>query len=378
MMFCAACTGLSFTAGPACGAFYYRRNMTMKAEKQDLRGMTVSELEELCVGLGEQKYRAKQMYSWIYGKRVQCIEEMGNLSGALRARLNEEADIGVLRVLAHQVSEQDGAEKYLFELEDGNAVESVLMRYNYGNSVCVSTQAGCRMGCVFCASGLNGLVRDLTAGEIVSQILDIMRNSSVKVNHVVFMGTGEPFDNYENVAKAIHILTEPLGLGMSARNITVSTCGLVPGIKTFADDFDQVNLAISLHASNDQRRKEIMPVAKSYSLDELIKACDYYTDKTKRRVTFEYALIAGENDSDRDMKELADLLRGHLAHVNLIPLNEVTETGLKSAGRKRAREFRSYLEDHGVPASVRRELGSDIDGACGQLRNKKTVIAADL
>ena len=334
-----------------------------------LRDLTIEELKELCVELGEKPFRAKQIFSWLY-KGVQDVDEMKNLPSGFLARLKEHAEVGMLRVLAHQKSAQDGTEKYLFELDDGNAVESVLMRYNYGNSICVSTQAGCRMGCSFCASGLNGLVRDLTAGEIVSQILDIARNSSVKVSHVVFMGTGEPFDNYENVSKAIGILTSHEGLGMSMRNITVSTCGIVPGIRKFGDDFPQVNLAISLHASNDDRRREIMPVAKRWSIKDLIAACDEYTDKTSRRVTFEYALIAGENDSDKDMKELAGLLRGHLSHVNLIPLNEVSETGMKSAGRARAKEFKSYLESHGVPASVRRELGSDIDGACGQLRNK--------
>lgn len=338
----------------------------------DLRDLTIEELKELCEELGEKPYRAKQIFSWI-AKGVQSIDEMSNLPAAFRARLSEQAEVGVLRVLAHQMSAQDGTEKYLFELEDGNAVESVLMVYDYGNTVCVSTQAGCRMGCSFCASGLNGLVRNLTAGEIVSQIMDIARNSSVKVSHVVFMGTGKPFDNYENVSKAIRILTDHAGIGMSMRNITVSTCGIVPKIGEFGDDFPQVNLAISLHASNDERRRRIMPVAKRWSLSELISACDEYTDKTNRRVTFEYALIAEENDSDRDMKELSDLLRGHLSHVNLIPLNEVSETGLKSAGRARAKVFRDYLESHGVPASVRRELGSDIDGACGQLRNRVTA-----
>ena len=336
----------------------------------ELRDLTIEEMKNLCADMGEKPFRAKQIYSWLY-KGVQAIEEMRNLPADFRARLEEQADVGVLRVLAHQKSAQDGTEKYLFELGDGNAVESVLMRYNYGNSVCVSTQAGCRMGCSFCASGLNGLVRDLIAGEIVSQILDTARNSGVKVNHVVFMGTGEPFDNYENVANAIRILTEPLGLGMSSRNITVSTSGLVPGIRRFGNDFPQVNLAISLHAPDDELRRSLMPVAKSYPLSELMAACDEHTEKTNRRITYEYALIKGKNDGERELMELAELLRGHLAHVNLIPLNEVGETGLKSSGRERALEFRDYLESHGVPASVRRELGSDIDGACGQLRNKK-------
>ena len=336
----------------------------------DLRNLTIEEAEALAVDLGEKSYRGRQIYTWLYRNKVQSIDEMTNLSAAFRERLEEEAEVGALRVLAHQRSKIDGTEKYLFELGDGNAVESVLMHYSYGWTICVSTQAGCRMGCTFCASGLNGLVRNLTAGEIVSQVIDISRESGMKIGHVVFMGTGEPFDNYDNVAKAIRIITEHGGLGMSMRNITVSTSGLVPGIKKFADDFDQVNLAISLHAADDESRRKIMPVAKSYPLDVLIKACDEYVAKTNRRVTFEYALIKGQNDSDADMKRLASLLRGHLAHVNLIPLNEVDETGLKSAGRERAQEFRKYLESHGVPASVRRELGADIDGACGQLRNK--------
>ena len=341
--------------------------------RYDLRNLTLEEARELCVRMGEKPFRAQQIFSWLYkGKSsVQSVDEIISLSAAFREKLKAQSwDVGVLRVLAHQMSAQDGTEKYLFELEDGNAVESVLMRYDYGNTVCVSTQAGCRMGCSFCASGLNGLVRDLTAGEIVSQVIDIMQNSRVKVSHVVFMGTGEPFDNYENVSRAIGILTEKQGIGMSSRNVTVSTSGIVPVIERFGDDFPQVNLAISLHAPNDEIRREIMPVAKAYPIKTLLAACDTYIEKTNRRVTFEYALIRGVNDGDRCMSGLADLLRGHLAHVNLIPLNEVDETGLKSSGRGRAMEFKKYLESHGVPASVRRELGSDIDGACGQLRNK--------
>lgn len=338
----------------------------------DLRNLTYEGMRELCVQLGEKPFRAQQIFLWLYGKTsgVQSIDEMGNLPAGFREALKEDWEVGVLRVLAHQMSAQDGTEKYLFELSDGNAVESVLMRYSFGNSVCVSTQAGCRMGCSFCASGLNGLVRDLTAGEIVSQIVDIMRNSKVKVSHVVFMGTGEPFDNYDNVSRAIRILTAKEGWGLSMRNITVSTSGLVPVIGRFADDFPQVNLAISLHAPNDDIRQKIMPVARAYPIKDLVAACDAYVDKTNRRVTYEYAMIDGVNDSDECLYELTNLLRGHLSHVNLIPLNEVGETGLKSAGRERAKEFKKYLETHGVPASVRRELGSDIDGACGQLRNR--------
>ena len=339
----------------------------------DLRNLTLDEMSALCENMGEKSYRAKQIFSWLYkgNSSVQAVDEMVNISASLREKLKKAGwDVGVLRMIMHQMSAQDGTEKYLFELADGNAVESVLMRYHYGNTVCVSTQAGCRMGCSFCASGLNGLVRNLTAGEIVSQVVDIMRNSKVKVSNVVFMGTGEPFDNYENVSRAIRILMEPQGIGMSSRNITVSTSGIVPVIGQFAEDFPQVNLAISLHAPNDDIRREIMPVAKAYPIKALIAACDDYVGKTNRRVTFEYALIKGLNDSDECMHELAELLRGHLAHVNLIPLNEVTETGLRSSGRSRAQEFKKYLEPHGVPASVRRELGSDIDGACGQLRNR--------
>ncbi len=338
---------------------------------KELRDCTSEEMRELCVELGEKPFRAKQIFSWLYKgiSSVQSVDEMSNLPVKLREKLKEH-DIGVLRVLARQKSAQDGTEKYLFELSDGNAVESVLMRYSYGNSVCVSTQAGCRMGCALCAPGLNGLVRDLTAGEIVSQVVDVMRNSRVKVNHVVFMGTGEPFDNYDNVSGAIRILTDPLGFGMSMRNITVSTSGIVPVIERFGDDFPQINLAISLHAPNDGIRETMMPVAKAYSMEDLIAACDAYVEKTNRRVTFEYAMIRGKNDSDSCMRELADLLKGHLAHVNLIPLNEVGETGLRSSGRGRALEFKEYLETHGVPATVRRELGADIDGACGQLRSR--------
>ncbi len=340
---------------------------------KDLRNLTLGEARELCAGMGEKPFRAEQLFSWLYCGRssVQSVEEMSNLPKAFREELVKSGwDVGALRVLVHQTSVKDGTEKYLFELEDGNAVESVLMKYSYGNSACVSTQAGCRMRCSFCASGLNGLVRDLTAGEIVSQAADMMRYSGVKISRVVLMGTGEPFDNYDNVSRALQILTDHKGMGMSARNITVSTSGIVPVIARFGDDHPQVNLAISLHAPDDRKRREIMPVAKAYPLADLIAACDAYVEKTNRRVTFEYALIRGVNDSEEDMHELASLLKGHLAHVNLIPLNEVGETGLKSSGRARAAEMKQYLEKHGVPASVRRSLGSDIDGACGQLRNR--------
>lgn len=333
---------------------------------KDLRSLTSTEMQILAENLGQKKYRGRQLFSWVH-KGTISFREMSDLPEVFISSLFDSYTIGRPSLIRHQKS-KDGTEKFLFGLGDGNAVESVLMRYKYGNTVCVSSQAGCRMGCAFCASGINGLARNLTAGEIVSQVLEIELATGERVSRIVVMGTGEPFDNYDNLLKFINIIHDPLGKNISMRNITVSTCGLVPKILKFADDLPETGLAVSLHAPNDELRRKIMPVAKSYSLDQLIPACREYTKKTSRRITFEYALIAGVNDGDKELKELAQLLRGMLCHVNIISLNEVNETGLKSAGRRRAEEFKDYLNEHGVPATVRRSLGQDISGACGQLR----------
>ena len=293
---------------------------------------------------------------------------MRNIPAVLRQSLSEISVIALPKILKVQESKMDGTRKYLFGLDDGNAVESVFMRYKFGNSICVSSQAGCRMGCSFCASTLGGLARSLTAGEIAGQILSAERDTGERISHVVVMGSGEPFDNYENLSSFIRIINNPKGLNIGMRNITVSTCGIVPMIERFGDDFPQVNLAISLHASDNERRSSLMPVNRKYPIDELISACRRYADRTSRRVTFEYTLVKDVNDSEIDADKLANLLRGMLCHVNLIPLNIVRERDFETTGRAAAQKFRERLESRGIPATIRRELGDDIDAACGQLR----------
>lgn len=334
---------------------------------KELRNLTFEEMETLAAEAGQKKFRGRQLYEWIYKGKTD-FREMKNLPEVFIRGMEDEWRIDSLELLRIQKSKTDGTQKFLFGLGDGEAVESVFMKYKYGNSVCVSSQAGCRMNCSFCASGIRGLKRGLSPGEIVSQVLDVERETGETVNHIVMMGTGEPFDNYENVARFIRLMNDRRGRNLSMRRITVSTCGLIPGIRRFTEDFPQVNLAISLHAPSDELRSRLMPVNRSYHLDELIRACREYTEKTKRRVTFEYALIRGINDSDRHAEQLANLIKGMLCHVNLIPLNQVDETGYTTAGRGRALEFMRYLESCGVTATTRRQLGADIDGACGQLR----------
>jgi 23S rRNA (adenine2503-C2)-methyltransferase len=336
---------------------------------KDLRNLTEAEMQDLAKEAGQPAFRGRQLFGWVYKGRTD-FREMTNLPEVFTAWLEENAELDSLKLLAHQKSKTDGTQKFLYGLKDGNAVETVFMKYKYGNTVCVSSQAGCRMHCAFCASGINGLVRSLTAGEIISQLLDTERETGEKISRIVVMGTGEPFDNYDQISRFIHILHEKDGRNMSSRNITVSTCGLVPGIQKFSEEFPQVNLAVSLHAPLSDLRDELMPVNHSYPLEELIPACRAYTEKTGRRITFEYALIRGKNDTDAMIGKLIHLLRGMLCHVNLIPLNEVSETGLLTSGRKRAEEIQKRLEDSGIPATVRRQLGADIDGACGQLRLK--------
>ena len=340
----------------------------------NLKDLQLQEVEKLIKELGEPKFRAKQVFGWLYRDStegpggVTDFDQMTNVPKVLREKLKEQASLGILAPLQVQVSKLDGTRKYLFGLEDGNAIESVFMKYKYGNSICVSSQAGCRMGCRFCASGMDGLRRNLTPGEIIGQLLAAEKDTGEKINHVVVMGTGEPFDNYENLSSFLRLLHAPEGLNLSYRNITVSTCGIVPGIKDFGVDFPQVNLAISLHAPNDEIRSSMMPVSRAYPMDQLLDACREYTKKTSRRITFEYTLVKGVNDQPHHGEELAEKLRGMLCHVNLIPLNTVKESGLHTTERKDAEHFRDLLETKGIPATIRRELGDDIDGACGQLR----------
>ena len=339
----------------------------------NLRDLTLKEMEELIVSMGEPKFRAKQVFGWIYKGKTD-FREMTNLPEVFRQKLKETAYIGAVEPLKIQKSKTDGTRKYLFRLEDGNLIESVFMKYKYGNSICVSSQAGCRMGCCFCASTRNGLDRNLTPGEILSQLMAAEADTGERIGHIVVMGTGEPFDNYDNLSRFIRIVNDPNGLNIGMRNITVSTCGLVPVIRRFGRDFPQVTLAISLHGTTDEIRGSMMPVNGKYPLEVLIPACRDYTETTGRRITFEYTMVNGVNDSDEDAHRLSKLLQGMLCHVNLIPLNRVAESGFDTVSRKRAEEFRHLLEREGVVATVRRELGADIDAACGQLRLGKKDI----
>lgn len=333
----------------------------------DLKNLTIEELEDVMESFGEKKFRAKQIFKWIFSG-AEDFSEMTNISKSLREKLSSSGFfISNLEIMKVQES-SDGTKKFLFGLSDGNSIESVFMRYRYGNSICVSSQAGCRMGCRFCASGIAGLERNLTAGEIADQIISAERYTGEKIGHVVVMGTGEPFDNYENLKKFIRLINSSEGMNIGLRNITVSTCGIIPKIREFAGDFPQVNLAISLHASSSDARSRLMPVNDSYPMEQLIAAAKEHGEITGRRVTYEYTLVKGSNDSVKDADRLSGLLRGSLCHVNLIPLNEVKETGLSGTTREDAVMFMKRLEKNGVPATVRRELGSDIDAACGQLR----------
>ncbi|MCQ2554852.1 MAG: 23S rRNA (adenine(2503)-C(2))-methyltransferase RlmN [Clostridia bacterium] len=334
----------------------------------NLLDLQLNELEELIVSLNEPKFRAKQVYDWLY--KGKDIDEMKNIPSGLKEKLKEVSYVSLPEIERVQVSSLDGTRKYLYSYGD-IAIESVFMKYKFGNSICVSTQAGCRMGCRFCASTINGLDRNLSPGEIMGEILQAMNDTGERISHIVLMGTGEPFDNYENVSKFLRLVNSKEGLNIGWRNITVSTCGLVPYIDRFGDDFREVNLAISLHEPNDEKRNALMPVNRSYSLSELIPACRRYTEKTGRRITFEYTLVKAVNDRDCDAQELASLLKGMLCHVNLIPLNAVKETGFSTVEKARALEFQKMLEKKGIPTTIRREMGDDIDAACGQLRLEK-------
>ena len=339
---------------------------------KNLKDMSLQALEGYFEGIGEKKYRAGQVFSWIY-KGVDSFDEMTDLSFELRARLCESADISALVILERLTSKADGTRKYLFGLPDGNIIESVFMKYKFGNSICVSSQAGCRMGCIFCASGKNGLARDLSAGEMADQILKVQKDISDKINHVVVMGIGEPFDNYENLAEFIRIINDKRGLNIGMRNITVSTCGLIPQIKAFSNDFPKVNLAVSLHAPNGATRAELMPTAKKYGYPDLLQVCREHTIKTGRRITFEYVLINGKNDDKKSADELAENLKGMLCHVNLIPMNVIGAAKSVPCGEDKAEQFMRRLSQKGIPVTLRRETGSDIAAACGQLRLTKML-----
>ncbi len=339
-------------------------------EKVDVKSLNLKELEEFLLSLGEKKFRAKQIYEWMHIHHVTSFDEMTNLSKNLRETLKEKADLTVLEEELVQISKIDGTRKYLFALADGNMIESVLMKYKHGNSVCVSSQVGCRMGCRFCASTLDGLVRNLTPSEILEQIYRIQESIGERISNVVVMGSGEPMDNYDNIVKFIELLTDEHGLHISQRNLTVSTCGLVPRMKQLADLKLQITLALSLHASSQEKRKELMPVANSYELSEVLDACRYYFDKTGRRITFEYSLVGGVNDTDEDAERLGKLGSGMNCHINLIPVNPIKERDYVQSDHEEILKFKNKLEKNGINVTIRREMGRDIDGACGQLRKK--------
>ena len=336
----------------------------------DIKSLTYEELQNEIMVLDEPKFRAGQIFDWAHNKQVDSIEKMSNLSKALREKLQGNYEFTSLKCARMQESASDGTKKFLFELADGNYVESVFMKYHHGNSVCISSQAGCRMGCKFCASTLDGLERNLLPGEMLDQIYRIAAITGEKISNIVVMGTGEPLDNYENLLKFIHLLNDERGMNLSQRNITVSTCGIVPKIRALAEEKLQITLALSLHAPTDEKRKALMPIANSYSLNEVMDACRYYFDKTGRRVSFEYALVSGVNDRDEEVMELTHLLKGMNCHINLIPVNPIKEREFKSTDRLRVLEFKKKLEKNGINVTIRREMGRDIDGACGQLRRR--------
>ena len=336
----------------------------------DLRSLTLDELKNDLAEHGEKAFRAGQIYDWVHKKCVASIDEMTNLSKQLRENLKQWYEFEEFDIARCQISQLDGTRKYLFALSDGNMIESVLMRYHHGNSVCISSQVGCRMGCAFCASTLDGLVRNLTPGEMLGQIYRIEHDTGERVANVVVMGSGEPMDNFDNIVRFIEMLTDKNGLNISQRNVTVSTCGLVPRMRELAEKKFQITLALSLHATTDERRRTLMPIANKYSIDELMEACSYYFDKTGRRITFEYSLVAGVNDSEEEATRLALLAGPVHAHVNLIPVNPIKERTFLPSDRKRIRAFQNKLEKNGINVTIRREMGRDIDGACGQLRRK--------
>ncbi|MDD3290160.1 MAG: 23S rRNA (adenine(2503)-C(2))-methyltransferase RlmN [Eubacteriales bacterium] len=337
----------------------------------NIKALNREERKAFLVSLGEPAYREKQLFQWI-SRGVDRIEEMTDLPGALREKLRDSCSFESLVIAAEQISSADGTRKFLLTLPDGNTIESVFMKYEYGNTLCLSTQVGCAMGCSFCASAIGGKVRNLKAWEMLDQFLVCQKRAEAPVNHIVLMGMGEPFDNYAEVSQFLRTIHDPDGVGLSYRNMTVSTCGLIPKIRQFGIDFPQVNLAISLHASSQREREQRMPVAKAWPMQELMKVCREYTEQTGRRITFEYALIEGKNDDPGEARRLAELLRGMLCHVNLIPLNPVAEIGMQGSSRSRAARFARVLEDRGIPVSIRRQLGSDIAAACGQLRRNNS------
>lgn len=342
----------------------------MAAEKKDIKSYNLTELKDELLSIGEKPFRAKQIYKWLHVEKVENFSEMTDISKKLREELDRRYEIITLKKHDVLISKIDGTRKYLFEIKGGSVIESVLMRYHHGNSVCISTQSGCRMGCRFCASTLNGLERNLMASELLEQIYQIEKDINERVSNIVLMGSGEPLDNFDNVVRFLEMISDENGANISQRNITVSTCGLVPRMKELADMKLQITLALSLHASDDETRKELMPIAKKYSIDEVLSACKYYFEKTKRRITFEYSLVAGVNDTVEEAEKLSELVRDINCHVNLIPVNPIKERIFVQTGKEAVLRFKSILEKNRINVTIRREMGRDINGACGQLRNE--------
>lgn len=338
--------------------------------KKDIKSMTMTELQEDLESRGEKAFRAKQLYEWMHVKLAEGFEEMTNLSKVLRENCRSWYTYTSLKALRIQESGIDGTKKFLFELSDGNVVESVWMKYKHGNSVCISSQVGCRMGCRFCASTLDGWERNLLPSEMLDQIYAITRLTGERVSNVVVMGTGEPLDNYDNLLRFIRMLTDEHGLHISQRNVTVSTCGIVPEMRRLAEEHLQITLALSLHAATDEKRRELMPIANRYSIAELMDACRYYFEQTGRRITFEYSLVGGVNDTREDAELLTLLAKPLNCHINLIPVNPIKERDYVQSEAGRVRAFQNMLEKNKINGTIRREMGRDIDGACGQLRRR--------
>lgn len=340
-------------------------------EKIDIKSLTLKKLTEFAESIGLKSFNAKQIYIWLHQKNIGDFEEMTNLSKAVREKLADQCEIVGLTIKQKQVS-SDGTIKYLYKLSDGNCIETVLMRYDHGNSICVSSQVGCRMGCTFCASTQGGRVRDLETSEILAQLYETEKDIQGRIGNIVLMGIGEPFDNFDNVIGFVEIISSIDGKNISQRNISISTCGIVPKIYEMAKLKLGVTLSISLHATTNEKRKKTMPITKSYSLEELIKACRDYTKATSRRISFEYAMIKGVNDTQEDAERLSKLLKGFINHVNLIPINPVDGSPFSQSDTKVIRDFQNKLTQLNVNATIRRRLGQDISAACGQLRNEQT------
>lgn len=336
---------------------------------KNIKDYDLNELKEELIKIGEKPFRAEQIFKWLYQEKVKSFDDMTNLSLELREKLKQNYTMCNFKILRKQES-KDGTIKYLFDVLDGNAIETVLMSYHHGYSICVSSQIGCKMGCKFCASTGINFIRNLSSGEIVEQILAVEQDTGYRISNVVLMGIGEPLDNYDNVVNAIHIINNPKGINIGARHISLSTSGLVPKIYKLAEENIQCTLSISLHATNNKKRSSMMPVNDAYPIEELIKACKDYIEKTHRRISFEYALAKDNNDNIEDAKELVKLLKGMICHVNLIPINKIENGKFDKSSNENIIKFRDYLNDHGIVATIRRELGSDIDAACGQLRRK--------